>query len=457
MGFKEWTGTHSVVEGFLREIQTTLEASPLQDNRLRSRLKAQRTKFSVQLSEGLPRPLQKFVSQMLLGVQASQEVKRRSIGRSLKEEVALIKTENRLSRNREAHEREGRLSERLAAMGSRRVEANTVLCLDLRDLRKEYAKKMEYLAKVRDGSTGERQDGYGRCDITAAAVKSREIVPLYQKLYSAEATEFRSENAEILAAVDLVRGHTPGRGLWAVDRGGERRQLLEPRRERRERFVIRSTGKRFAIDRRRLKGSVAEVGGRCRRRYAARVSKIADGREKVYERRYGAEPIRLPGREEKLRLVVIAGCGKEPLLLLTNLAVARDSESLWWIVQIYLPRWKIEETFRFLKQSYHLEDIRVLRYQRLKNRGVLVTAAAYFAATFLGQKLKLKILCEKRLIISRRFFGIPPFRFYALAKGIAKVLSLTTAVPISGGPVQGVLHRKGLRGWREGFAEQVGR
>ena len=70
-----------------------------------------------------------------------------------------------------------------------------------------------------------------------------------------------------------------------------------------------------------------------------------------------------------------------------------------------------------------MEDLRVLRYQRLKNLVWLVTAAAYFAATFLGQKLKLKILCEKLLIISRRFFGIPPFRFYALADGIKHILA----------------------------------
>src|SRR5208337_3804355 len=122
-------GTNSVVEGFLREIQTTWEASPMHDNRLRSRLKAQLTKFSSQLTEGLSRPLQKFVSQMLFGVQASQDVKLSNIARSLKEEINLIKTENRLSRNLEAAELESHLSGRLAALGSRRVEANTVLCL----------------------------------------------------------------------------------------------------------------------------------------------------------------------------------------------------------------------------------------------------------------------------------------------------------------------------------------
>jgi hypothetical protein len=102
------------------------------------------------------------------------------------------------------------------------------------------------------------------------------------------------------------------------------------------------------------------------------------------------------GRDERLHLVVIAGFGEEPLLLLTNaLEGARDSQSLWWIAQIYLMRWKSEETFRFIKQSYNLEDVRVMKYQRLKNLVVLVTAAAYFAATFLGQKMKLRILCEK--------------------------------------------------------------
>jgi hypothetical protein len=167
------------------------------------------------------------------------------------------------------------------------------------------------------------------------------------------------------------------------------------------------------------------LGAGCRLRYQAWVIKIEDGQEKALELRYGAEPGRLPGREEKLLLVVVAGLGEEPLLLLTNLWGARPSQTLWWIVRIYLTRWKIEETFRFIKQSYPLEDIRVLRHQRLRNLVLLGTAAAYFAATFLGQKMKLKILCEKLVIISRRFFGIPPFRFYALADGIKYLLAGT--------------------------------
>jgi hypothetical protein len=400
------------------------------DSKIRSRLKAQLTKFSSELCKGLTKPLAGFVSEMLFGIQSSQDVKLRNISRALQEEVALIRTEKRLSRNLKRAELEKELTPQLVRMGNSRIQANTVLALDLSDIRKEYAQKMENLATVRDGSTGELHLGYWLCDVTGAEVNGSEIVPLYQKLYSAEAKDFTSENAEVLAAVDLIRTHTQGRGIWAIDRGGDRKKLLEPLLDRGERFVIRSTGKRTVIDRRKLQGSVAEVAGRCRLRHQARIIKIQDGKEKVYDLRYGAEPIGLPGRAEQLWVVVIAGFGEEPLMLLTNVPIAaKDSQSLWWIVQIYLTRWKIEETFRFIKQSYNLEDIRVMKYQRLKNLVILATAVAYFAATFLGQQMKLRILCEKLLIISQRFFGIPPFRFYALADGIRRILSQGTFSP----------------------------
>ncbi len=401
----------------------------MQHSKICSRLKAQLTRFSCELTAGLSKPLRNFVGEMLFGIQASQDVKLSNIARSLQEEIPLLKTEDRLSRNLQAPELETHLRARLLQLGSRRVETNTVLCLDLSDVRKEYAHKMEFLDRVWDGSAGEVHLGYWLCSVIGAEVQGSELTPLYQQLFSVRAQDFVSENDELLSAIDQLRTHTNGRGIWAMDRGGDRRKLLEPLLERRERFVIRSTGQRLVLDRRRHRVTIHHLSARCRLRHRARIIKIEKGQEKIYELRYGAEPFRLPGREEPLLLVVVAGFGQEPLLLLTNLSGVRDSQSLWWIVQIYLTRWKIEETFRFVKQSYNLEDIRVMRYQRLKNLVLLMTAAAYFAAAFLGQRLKLKILCEKLLIISQRFFGIPPFRFYALADGIRNLLSGSSPSP----------------------------
>jgi hypothetical protein len=96
-----------------------------------------------------------------------------------------------------------------------------------------------------------------------------------------------------------------------------------------------------------------------------------------------------------LLLVVVAGFAQEPLKLRTNLCGMRDTRSRGRSAKIYLTRRKFEETFRLVKPSYQLEDIRVLRHQRPKNPILPLTAVAYFATPFLGHKLKPKILCEK--------------------------------------------------------------
>lgn len=102
--------------------------------------------------------------------------------------------------------------------------------------------------------------------------------------------------------------------------------------------------------------------------------------------RYGAKPIRLPGRSEKLWLVVLVGFGQEPQLLTDVPVAARDSPSVWWIVQINLTRRKIEESFRFVEQSYNLQDIRVMKYQRPKNLVVMATAGLTSPPRFLRKR-----------------------------------------------------------------------
>ena len=314
----------------------------MDDSKVRSRLKAQLTKFCAELCGSLSKPLGKFVAQMLYGIQSSQDVKLSNIGRALGEDIPLIRTEKRLSRNLKHPELEAGLSNKLVEMAGRRIAQDTVLALDLSDIRKEYAQKMEHLATVWDGSSGETHQGYWLVDVTGAEVHGSEIVPVCQRLFSTKAKEFRSENAEILSVVDEVNRPLAGRGIWTMDRGCDRKKLLEPLLDKHLRFVIRAVGDRMVRDRRNRLRSVAEVASGCRLRHRARVVKIDKGQEKAYELHYGAEPFHLVGREEPLWLVVVAGFGEQPILLVTNLKLrARDSESLWWAARIYWTRWKI--------------------------------------------------------------------------------------------------------------------
>lgn len=397
------------------------------------KLRGQIHEFSGKLSTHFSRPKGRFVEQMLYGIQASGDAKLSEIARSLNEDIALHKTETRLSRNLSEEGLEETLLEEVARMGSRRVHQDTLLLIDPTDLCKPYAEKMEYLATVRDASKDEYCNGYWMCEVVACQSESRRVVPLYQSLYSAEAPGFVSENREILNAIDLISAHTKGRGIWVMDRGGSRRKLLEGFLKRRIRFIVRLQAK-FGLLFRGKKRSALEIAEGCRRPYAEGIVKEDGGEQRGYTIEYGLRPVKLFGHKESMYLVVVKGFGQEPLMLLTNLEMKRTRSSLWFVVGSYLTRWRVDETIRFIKQSYHLEDIRVQSYTRLKNLVALVLCAAYFAAVHLGEGLKLQVLARRVLKEAKRLFGVPEYHYYALADGIAAILSRSSKGPLCTSP-----------------------
>jgi len=169
----------------------------------------------------------------------------------------------------------------------------------------------------------------------------------------------------------------------------------------------------------------------CKTPYRETIIKEKDGTEKVYFLDYGFIPVRLPEHAARpLWLVVIKGFGKKPLMLLTTEPMRRHRKTIKWALDAYLTRWRIEDTIRFLKQGYDFEDVRVLTYQRLKNMATMLLAASYFSMVWLGAKTKLTILSMHVMEASKRIFGIPDFRYYALADGMKAVFKRIGKGPI---------------------------
>jgi hypothetical protein len=389
------------------------------------KIRSQMARFSGKVSAGLCKAARRFVGEMVYGIQARQSVHLTEVGRSLSEGIALIKTENRLSRNLSRPELRPVLQGAILGEGSSRISGDTLLVLDLSDIVKPYAEKMECLARVRDGSTGELADGYWLCEVIGVENEGEEITPLYSELYSQAAPDFVSENDEILKAIGLVSSAVDGRGIWVIDRGGDRGELykeLVPAQKGR-RFMIRQTGERHVWwGQKRL--FVREAAARCSLPYATTVVREEGSAEKVYHLEYGFACVRLPAHPEvPLWLLVVRGFGQEPLMILTNVPLRKNRKRLWWAVSAYLTRWRIEETIRFAKQCYRVEDVRVLTYDRLRNLVVLVLVAMFFCAVVLGTKLKLKVLAAHAITAAKRLFGVPDFRYYALADGIREILS----------------------------------
>jgi hypothetical protein len=161
--------------------------------------------------------------------------------------------------------------------------------------------------------------------------------------------------------------------------------------------------------------------------HKAQITKIEDGKETVINLSFGSTTVALPDKPDRwYYAVVIKGFGQHPMILLTNKQVnLHESKSIYQIVEIYLTRWKCDECYRYIKQSYNLEDLRVRSYHSIRNLTVIVHAIAYFTSIYIGMNLKLKIMVQKIFILSKRFFGIPTFFNYAMADGIFELLKKT--------------------------------
>jgi len=266
-------------------------------------------------------------------------------------------------------------------------------------------------------------NGYPLCKAVASDIESKRVIPLYCEAYSHSAYDVKSENDQIFKAIDTIFKHIGARGIHAIDRGGDRGVIFEKylKRDKPIRFVIRLRDR--------------DLIHRGKRRNCCVMAKVLptpyesvliindEGKEKRRKVQYNAVAVKLPHYDNKLYFVVVRGFGIKPMMLLTSCTVdIYKKESIWRIVEYYLARWKCDESYRYIKQCYNLEDIRVRSYISIRNIVVLVLAVSYFAAVYIGQGIKLKMLIERIFLVSKRFFGVPSFFNYAVADGIYNLL-----------------------------------
>jgi len=391
--------------------------------KLASKLRTKLAKFSGYVSKGLDKSAQRFINEVIYGIMFSQSVMLTEIGRSLETHISLKKIEERFCRQLKKEGLWENIHQQVLTDAASFIKDDTLLILDLSDLHKKYAETMEYLAKVRDGSDGGKiVNGYWTIQVIGAQLGENTVLPLYHELYSQNAPEFKSENTQIIKAIDMISGYSHNRGIWVIDRGGDRiilyNHLLE--RKNKKSFIIRLVG-----NRKLLYGNKEELALKlafnCKTPYNETIIKEENGKEKVFHISYGYLPVKLPGFDDQLYMLVVNGFGNKPMMLLTTEPLKRNRKLLYRMLGYYLKRWSIEETIRFIKQTYDLENIRVLKYTRLKNMMGLLLAVFYFLAVKLDMSQKLKIMTGHILKQAKRVFGIPDFKFYAVGDGLSTI------------------------------------
>jgi hypothetical protein len=97
---------------------------------------------------------------MLYGIQAAKDTKLSNITRSLSEPIALVKTEDRLSRNLDDRDFTDEINNEICRLANRKVLDDMVIAIDQGDIRKKQVFKMACLWKIHDGSNHEIGGSY---------------------------------------------------------------------------------------------------------------------------------------------------------------------------------------------------------------------------------------------------------------------------------------------------------
>jgi hypothetical protein len=391
-------------------------------NRLGYEIKRDFANFSEKISNGLKRPESKFVTQMLYGILAGNKVHLSEIARSLNENITLKKTIDRLSRNLfHFSEKDTVMDNYISEVKKQINEDQAVIVIDNSDITKPCSPKMEAISDVHDGSTGEIRKGYFTVEAAVLSQDKKMPMPVYEKVFSSAEDGFVSMTHENLCCLKSLSAHFEKNCVRTLDRGFDANDYYRYFLKHDEKFVIRAKKNRNVIYRKKTQ-NIMDVAKLYKGNYRM---DFMDQHGRKTECKISCIPVKLCEFPDKdLVLVVVYGFGKEPMLLITNLEVTEKKKLCMIVAKVYLMRWRIEEYFKFKKQQFGLEDLRVMTLQSIRNLNLFATLAAGYIAIVSAEKEDTIFMLEL-LECSKRIYDIPKFVFYALGYAIEHVLART--------------------------------
>jgi hypothetical protein len=160
------------------------------------------------------------------------------IARALEENITLKKVIERLSRNLANFEHSDELESNYIEEMKKRIDEETIFCLDPGDICKEYSRKQEGLGKVWDASKKRSVNGYKTVEVTALTHKTKLPVPVYTKVYSSREEDSEKQTEENITALKHIDKHFGDGGIRIMDRGMDDIKIYKHCKD--QRFIIRA-------------------------------------------------------------------------------------------------------------------------------------------------------------------------------------------------------------------------
>jgi hypothetical protein len=303
------------------------------------------------------------------------------------------------------------------------VQELDVIAVDATELAKPYARHMEYQCTVLDSSikikagmhrSGEEPlvPGYWVLGAYHWQERPRILSPLLLMPYSQELPGFLSENDCWQKGFFALRQAAGGRGVWVIDRGGDRPEIFKSLLLLQKRWIVRLREDRPLAG---PDGSVRSAGAWAEEALLTRPER---GRAVTL-------PVKLPlensgeqSLSEKLHLVVTSyrfGRKRERLVLLTRGLIGQNVGPRQ-VRRMYARRWRAEDAKRFFGQLWHVERFLTRSYLALQRMLCCVSCAGGFLAELQRQEPELvKEIEEQGVLYTHEKEKVPCYR---LARGL---------------------------------------
>lgn len=294
------------------------------------------------------------------------------------------------------------------------IGPDTLIVADLTDLSKYYARVLEGLGRVRDGSDPDKRLAPGYMLFEAyVRVRRWQLFPLTVEPLKTYAGAPTSENDEVLGHIFTIHREAQGQGTWIMDRGADRGELMVPMLRHDVAFVIRQRGDR----------NIVTPGGR--------VLAVQDLAAELYAKlppRWPLEGhiqsccVRLPEAPDYDLLLVVfwRKRGSEPLMLLVSPKARRAGRTAKYFVRAYRRRWGVEDATRGIKQQFNLEYFLVRSWRSIR-RLICLVAIAFFWLNLWGED-RFTSLLEALFNHPWRFSKEVTYRFDWIAYQIRDIL-----------------------------------
>jgi len=302
----------------------------------------------------LTRPQQKAMTEMMRGLFTSQGPVLAQLAQY--ENVSVKKQAEKYSHHLGNVDITSHVEELAFKKAKQQLRKDTIIAYDLTDIAKEYAKKMEKLRNVWDGSKRKVLPGF-----QLHGVGMNNILLTLQ---------VHDDDQFTLPQVrkDIIGELAPklnGKGIWVFDRGNDSKGFFQELRQiHNVRFIARVKENRFVVLKKTgeyLSVKDVPVG-------VHRVCLLNHHNTKI-DQVIGELTLIIHEHLEE----------KEPIRLLTNLVWSDYGSKK--IVTMYLERWGVENIFRRAKTKFDLEKIRVFSYQKFVNLVALIQLAIIVSST----------------------------------------------------------------------------